>query len=206
MTRAAIRRPGDFFESLGRAVADLGFSGVIEKFEEHWGKRATRWLLLVIGLGVAAVCIGAIWEWLVSPILLFLQSPDRARTLWSLVLAVLGVGGGIGLGFSAVATFAQWRRMRLLGQKLAEAKEVLRETQNVRQDIQATRQAMKRAQQQTRQAFISAQRLSEAAFNALPENERKLMIGVLEEGNKKMAEIEENMSSIADEIPSKGGG
>jgi hypothetical protein len=102
-------------------VADLGFSGVVEKFEEHWGKRLTRWLLLVIGLGVAAVCVGAIWQWIVSPVLAFLQSPHRASVFWALFLALLGVGGGLSITLAIVEALVRWRRMKQVNSVLAEA-------------------------------------------------------------------------------------
>lgn len=112
--------PLSFFESVGRAVADLGFSGVIEKFEEHWGKRATRVLLLIIGLGVAAVCVGAIWEWFVSPILNFLKSPERSNTVWSIVLATLGVGAGISFTSGLITAVVNRRRVKYLNNVVTE--------------------------------------------------------------------------------------
>lgn len=99
-------------------MADLGFSGVVEKFEEHWGTRATRWLLLTIGLGVAAICVGAIWQWLVAPVLAFLGSPQRSQTIWSLALAAFGIGGGVSLGSAVIAAVAEWRRLRSIKTKI----------------------------------------------------------------------------------------
>jgi hypothetical protein len=95
-------------------VADLGFSGVVEKFEEHWGKRPTRWLLLTIGLGVSAVCVGAVWQWLVAPVLTFVGSPQRSQTMWSFATAAFGVGAGVALGSSFIRALSEWRWLRSL--------------------------------------------------------------------------------------------
>lgn len=45
-----------------------GFGGFIEKFEEYFGRRATRWLLATMGAAIFAVCLGAVWQWLAAPI------------------------------------------------------------------------------------------------------------------------------------------
>lgn len=110
-------------------AVDLGFAGIIEKFEEHWGKRATRWLLMLIGVAVAAACIGAIWTWLISPVLVFLQSPLWERTLASLFLAIIGIGAGISVGLSLTTALARWRRTRQLKGYVAEARKMMAEAQ-----------------------------------------------------------------------------
>lgn len=100
-------------EDVGRWVMDLGFSGVIEKFEEHWGKRLTRALLMLIGLGVAAVCMGAIWEWLISPLLSFFQTPVWGETIGSLLWVALTIGFGVAAGISIAASLGTWRKEKL---------------------------------------------------------------------------------------------
>lgn len=129
---SALHRPLLWLESVGRAVADLGFSGVIEKFEEHWGRRTTRWLLLVIGLGVSAICVGAIWQWIVSPILAFLDSPQRSGTIWSLALAFAAIAAGVTLASALAEALTRWRRMRRIRAVFEETK---RESESFRQEM-----------------------------------------------------------------------
>jgi hypothetical protein len=172
-------------------VADLGFSGVVEKFEEHWGKRPTRWLLLIIGLGVAAVCVGAIWEWLISPLLAFIGSPQRSQTIWALVLAIVGIGAGISLTTSLTTALARWRRIRTLNQIVSET-----ETKADQILDRATGLVSKASQDnlQTR-ALLEASLLVTKALTekdpTIGEDERAERLGEIERGLQELQELRE---------------
>ena len=89
------------FERVGRWVMDFGFDGFLSKFEEHFGKGWTRALLLVIGLAAASFCIGVIWQYLVAPVVAFLQVPGRLAAVARIAVAgaTLTTGATLGLRF-----------------------------------------------------------------------------------------------------------
>ncbi len=100
---------------------DVGFGAVLEKFEEYFGKRTTKLLLILIGLAIAAVCNGAVWQWIVSPILVFIQSPTWGKTVLSFLLASIAIGAGVSVGLMLVSALAQWQRTRQHGKRLKAA-------------------------------------------------------------------------------------
>jgi hypothetical protein len=106
--------------SNGRVTMDFGFGAILDKIEEHFGRRVTRWLLVLVGLAVAAACVGVIWTWLVAPLLAFFHSPEWQRTIVTLALASFGIGGGIALGLFLVSALGQWRRYRAVRAIVAE--------------------------------------------------------------------------------------
>lgn len=58
-------------ERVGRIVMDFGFGAFLEKFEENFGRTATRGLLLLIGLAVAITMVSLIFS-SIRPITSFL--------------------------------------------------------------------------------------------------------------------------------------
>lgn len=54
--------PWTFFEIIGRFVVDFGFGSLLDKFEEYFGRVATKGLVALVGLAVVAVCLNLIWE------------------------------------------------------------------------------------------------------------------------------------------------
>ncbi len=46
---------------------ELGFDGLLTKFEEYFGKRVTRVFLIILGLGATSACVGVAWQWVLSP-------------------------------------------------------------------------------------------------------------------------------------------
>jgi hypothetical protein len=97
---------------------DFGVDGFLDKFEKHFGELATKALLILIGLAIAAVCIGAIWQWLVSPLLIFFQTPLRLRVL----LGVLTYALATALGMLVSKGLQLW----LFGKGRSEARAALR--------------------------------------------------------------------------------
>ena len=47
---------------------DLGLGEILRHFEEHFGKLATKGLLLIIGFAVVGVCFTVIWEKILVPL------------------------------------------------------------------------------------------------------------------------------------------
>lgn len=89
-------------------------SGVLDKIEEHWGKRVSRTLSFLIALALVSVCIALIWTWLVTPILAFFKTPVWGQTLTQLALTAVAIGGGISLSFSLSQALARRRQLRAL--------------------------------------------------------------------------------------------
>lgn len=93
-------------------MTDFGFGSLVGKYEEYFGQRVTRALLIVVGLAVVAVGVGAIWQWLIAPVLSFFQTPLWGRTLTQLAFAAIAIGGGVAVGLMLVAAFGDWHRFR----------------------------------------------------------------------------------------------
>lgn len=98
MTSAAsglrIASPLKFFERVGRMALDLGVGGFLEKFEEHFGRWPTKVLLTLIGLAISAICLGVIWQYLVSPVLAFFRVPGRLLTLTQVMVGGAMISAG----------------------------------------------------------------------------------------------------------------
>ena len=103
-------------------AVDLGGvgSGFLDKIEEYWGKAVVRGVTLLIGLALAAVCLGAIWQWLVSPLLDFFQTPLWGRTVTQLAFIAMAIGGGVAVGLLIFSALGQWRQFRLGKRRLNE--------------------------------------------------------------------------------------
>jgi hypothetical protein len=115
---------------------DVGFGAVLEKFEEYFGKGVTRAFLILVGLAISAVCVGAIWQWLVGPLLGFLDSPQRWRTITRLSIIAFGLGAGVGIGMFLINGLSRWidikfsvRRIAQLVRMTDEANELLDRTE-----------------------------------------------------------------------------
>lgn len=115
---------------------DFGFSGVIEKFEEHWGRRATKATLLFIGLGAIAISVGAIWAYILNPIVglvgeLIPDHPSQhtrnvAKFAIFVLFALMAVSIGLSFFQRYVESKLNWRllnRAREADRHLAEARQ-----------------------------------------------------------------------------------
>ena len=74
---------------------DFGFDGFLNKFEEHFGKGWTKFLLILIGLAVSSLCLGAIWRYLFSPILGFFEVPGRLEMIARIVVTGAAITSGL---------------------------------------------------------------------------------------------------------------
>ena len=68
---------------------DFGFSGLLNKFEEHFGARATRGLLVIIGLAVTALCLNILWTKLLIPIFRTIDGAKPTEWSWTAILTTL---------------------------------------------------------------------------------------------------------------------
>jgi hypothetical protein len=109
-------------------VTDFGFGSLVGKYEEYFGRKITRFLLVVVGLGVVAAGIGATWQWLISPLLAFFNTPLWGRTLISLLWRAIGIGAGVAVGIFLMSAVTEWRKTRQIDAILAKAKGLLSET------------------------------------------------------------------------------
>lgn len=89
---------------------DLGFGGLIEKFEEHLGKLATRILLIII--------YGLIVAWLARTAISAVVAAEAMIADENDLAAVLGYGLRILLAavvWLVCAAFLRWQHQRLMG-------------------------------------------------------------------------------------------
>ncbi|TIO14917.1 MAG: hypothetical protein E5X86_22615 [Mesorhizobium sp.] len=93
--------PFEVFERIGGFVVDFGFASLLEKFEEHYGKRAGKVLVGLIGMAVVAVCFGVIWQF-ISPIIGWAtETAEGTSAVWFVwraasaivALVILAAGG-----------------------------------------------------------------------------------------------------------------
>lgn len=186
-----------FFESVGQAAMDLGFSGVIEKFEDYWGKRATGWLLFLIGLAIAAVSLGAIWQWIVSPILVFFKSPLWVNTVAALFNAALIVGAGVTIGLWLSSAFIYFKRTRQLRKIVEDAETrtemVLAHSRSLRDDVKSARENLHTETAKVHVMLQASILLAKAWLEQNPElsdDEREAALGRLGIAKEILAEAE----------------
>lgn len=137
-TGVASVSPVRFLESVGRMAIDFGLAGFVEKVEEHWGKWAGRAITLVAGLAIIAVGLGAIGEFIVSPILGLVRSSTWQSTLLYFVLTVFAIGVGCGVGLYLSTAFRHWRRSRQERRWYREARETVARVEELLTTAEAT--------------------------------------------------------------------
>lgn len=109
------------FVTWGRLfVIDLGLSGLLDRFEKTFGTVITNFLLGLIGLTVAVVCVGLIATYLIPAFLFLVDDQLGAKyTYFSgaigyLLLVVFGVAGSAGSISSMIERRQQTREARLV--------------------------------------------------------------------------------------------
>jgi hypothetical protein len=115
-----MKAPTQMFARLGWwLLMEIGFGGLIDKFESHFGSFVTKLVLGIAGLAFVAFCMQTAWDYAVGPLLsLFgiggaLKGP--IESVWIGATLVIGVGAGSIL-FAAVMN----RRIAQLEGKLRE--------------------------------------------------------------------------------------
>lgn len=75
-------RPFRLFERTGRAAMDFGFSKFLERFEHHFGRRAEKFLVGVVGAAVIATGFSLLWAHIVSPAIQVFFSLPEPGSIW----------------------------------------------------------------------------------------------------------------------------
>lgn len=75
---------------------DFGFASLLDKFEEHYGRRAGKVLVGLIALAVVVVCLGLIWGF-IAPIVAWINGSVEDQSIWAFIAR--GIGFVIGLFF-----------------------------------------------------------------------------------------------------------
>jgi hypothetical protein len=66
----------------GVQAVEIGMETSIGKIEEYFGRKATRFLLLLIYMAIAAVCISAVATYFVIPAYNILHAPKLDSAFW----------------------------------------------------------------------------------------------------------------------------
>lgn len=101
---------------------DFGIGSLIEKFEEYAGKRVVGALILVLIIATFALGLNMIWNLLLSPLLVFLQTPLMGMRLIELFVMASSIGLGIGGGLFVIAAVARWQKSRKLAKIIEQAR------------------------------------------------------------------------------------
>jgi len=121
-------------------MMDFGFAAFLEKFEEHFGRTATKIILILIGLAIVSATGSIIWNTLIKPLVGLLTMPGAPawERLTHLAWTAILMGGGIGVGFEAIAVLHNARAGRRLAASLRETKEILAESEELQKKIKET--------------------------------------------------------------------
>jgi hypothetical protein len=131
------------------AALDLGFGGFLEKFEEHFGRGWTKALLTLIGLAIASVCIGIVWQYLVAPVLTFFQAPGHLESLARITLA----GASIASGATIALRIYDWHQGRKLNPRATSREDLkarVKATEELLDALEAKRREELRSRRQKR--------------------------------------------------------
>lgn len=101
-------------EGLGRRLAvDFGFGAFLEKFEEQFGRRALKALLILVSLAVAVFCCQLIWQIALGPLTILMANALATGTIVEALVNIFWLGvalaAGIGAASQMSASFASWR-------------------------------------------------------------------------------------------------
>jgi len=118
-------------------MMDFGFAAFLEKFEDHFGRLATKVILILIGLAIVSATGSIIWSTLIRPLAALIPLPGHSawERITSLAWTALLIGGGIGVGFEAIVVLHNARAGRRLAFNIREAKEIIAETEAFRAQI-----------------------------------------------------------------------
>lgn len=110
---------------------DLGFGAFLEKFEEHAGKSATKYLVILIGSSVALVCANLIWTMAIRPVVASVLQAYQAGGFWAIAFQTFGLALALALGFGAClftyGTIATWRLKRVYDKGIARMEALIAE-------------------------------------------------------------------------------
>ncbi len=109
-------------------MMDFGFAGLVDKFEDYFGKKVTKGLMILIGAAVASGSISLVFSFIVNPLFqlaMFVAdtSPEAYSKYETIAKGALGVLLLIGLGVAVVITY-QYKVMMDRLQRLFEEHDV----------------------------------------------------------------------------------
>jgi hypothetical protein len=108
-----------------RLVMDFGFGAMLEKFEQHYGSRAVKIILGLIGLAVALSCAKIIWTIALGPAIGFIAKFFGVGTRLAVALKIfwMAVAWVAGMAFSVLvfSSFFFWKSGRELRTLLSQA-------------------------------------------------------------------------------------
>lgn len=120
---------------------DFGFGAFLEKFEDHFGRAATKFLLALLGLAAVALAGSVVWNYLLEPMVAFLAEfiPGRetpraeqfGRFFIFLMLAMFGLNWSLDLANH----YLKARLNQRLLERTREARQLLAEMQETRRLI-----------------------------------------------------------------------
>lgn len=199
-------------------AVDVSF-GLAEKFEEYFGYRLTRAMLLIVSVAVAGVCMGIIWEWLVIPLLHFFRTPFSWQTIGALVWVSVTIGVGVCAGVWAVDAMRQWQHARRLARIVNKAEGQARtlvnnarqatdEARSIHQEAQATfeeARCLRNLSAEAAELSLETARRVIAASDQLPQTDRAELNGRIESITQEVARtkelLDERLSKTSDHRP-----
>jgi hypothetical protein len=121
--------PFAMMEWLGRRlVMDFGFGAILEKFEQHFGQRAVKIILGLIGLAIALTCAKVIWEIALGPTVSFAAQLTKNSSLWEVGVRVFWYGiawvAGAAVSLFIAGSLVVWKQTRQLNALLSQAEDV----------------------------------------------------------------------------------
>ncbi len=63
-------------------MMDFGFGTFLDKFEQFYGKWATRFLVGLIGASIVAFCLALIWSSIIAPLTDWASNTPQGGTFW----------------------------------------------------------------------------------------------------------------------------
>jgi hypothetical protein len=90
---------------------DFGLGSFVEKFEKHYGKRATKILLGLVGAAAVCFCLGTIWQF-IFPIGAFAYKSVSENNIWTIIGHYAFGAINVAIVIFAGATFASYVDIR----------------------------------------------------------------------------------------------
>jgi len=129
---------------------EAGFGAVHERFEQTFGKRATDFILGLIGLATIAICCAIIWTLGLGPIVHWLSpllvEAGLATPLLKALFGALGFAGGSGLVLYLGNRLERWWTMRTARNVIAARRRLLRDQMAFEQRTREFEERLTRAE------------------------------------------------------------
>ncbi len=120
-------------------MMDFGFGSFLEKFQEFYGKRATKVLVGAIGISVLVFCIGLVWSTVVDPVWNWTSDTVERSSTAYLFMKFLQHALVAVLIFAFVTNislqFDLWSQINEVGQIRDDAQDTMDEIKNSAQEL-----------------------------------------------------------------------